>query len=587
MSLVTDLSGLFGAAFADLGLDPALGAVAPSQRPELGQYQCNGALAGAKEAGRNPREIAQDIVNRVETDPRVRDLSIAGPGFVNVSVTDDHLTATLTSTTSDSRLGIHQHEPDRVIIDYGGANIAKSLHVGHLRTAAIGESIKRILRAQGHDVLGDVHLGDWGLPMGQLITEVEIRMPDLPYFDPAYEGPYPEESPVTMADLEEMYPAAAARCANDEAEAQKARLATADLQAGRPGYQALFDHFRSVSVAALKATYDRLDVEFDLWHGEMSINDRIAPMIERLESAGVVEHSQGARIIDVSQPDDRQDFPPLMLVNSRGAVMYHTTDLATIDERVNVMHRTVLLYFVDARQTLHFQQVFRAARKGGITGPEIVLEHAPNGTVNGPDGKPLKTRSGGLVPLESLLDEAHAKAAERLSENDIATDYSDTERDEIAERVAIAAVKFGELQNHRTSDYNLDLDRFTQFTGKTGPYLLYAVVRVGSLLRRAAEQGLATGALIEPRVDVERDLMLQLTRLPDVVDRAADLRAPNHIAEYAYEVAADLSRFYEQCHVLTEDDPARQASWLTLVDLTGAVLEVCLDLLAIPVPERM
>lgn len=587
MSLLTDLSELFGAAFADLGLDPELGVVALSQRPELGQFQCNGALAAAKAAGRSPRDIAQDIVTRVSTDPRLEGVSIAGPGFVNVSVTDEHLVGVLDEAAGSPDLGVHQDEPDRVIIDYGGPNVAKALHVGHLRTACIGESIKRILRAKGHDVLGDVHLGDWGLPMGQLITEMELRMPDLPYFDPSSTGPYPDESPVTMADLEEMYPAAATRCANDESEAEKARLATAELQTGRPGYQALFQHFRSVSVAALKATYDRLDVEFDLWNGEMSINDRIAPMIERLEATGVVEHSQGAQIIDVSRPDDRQDYPPLMLVNSRGAVMYHTTDLATIDERVTDMGRNVLLYFVDARQTLHFEQVFRAARRGGIAGPEILMEHAPNGTVNGPDGKPLKTRSGGLLPLESMLDEAHAKAVDRLAENDIATEYSKAERERIAERVAIAAVKFGELQNHRTSDYNLDLDRFTQFTGKTGPYLLYAVVRVGSLLRRASEADLAPGPLLPPDVEAERNLMLQLTRLPDVVDRAASLRAPNHVAEYAYEVAADLSRFYEQCHVLTEEDVDRQASWLSLVDLTGAVLGTCLDLLAIPVPERM
>lgn len=588
MSLLTELSDLFGAAFADLGLDPGLGGVASSQRPELGQFQCNGALAAAKPAGRNPRDIAQDIADRVAGDRRVRDVSIAGPGFINVSVTDAHLIDVVGAAAADPQLGLHRHEQEQIIVDYGGPNVAKSLHVGHLRTAAIGESMKRILQSIGHDAIGDVHLGDWGLPMGQLITELELRRPELPYFDVANTGPFPDTPPVSMADLEEMYPAAAARCAADELEAERARLATAHLQSGgRPGYTALYGHFRQVSIEALRATYDRLGVHFELWNGEMSVNGRIPGMLARLHEDGVSEESQGAIVIDVSQPDDRQEYPPLMLVNSLGAATYHTTDLATIDERVNEMGRTVLLYFVDARQTLHFEQVFRAARKGGIVNTSVALEHCPNGTVNGPDGKPLKTRSGGLLPLETLLDEAHAKAAERLAENDIATEYSAAERDAIAERVAIAAVKYGELQNHRTSDYNLDLDRFTQFTGKTGPYLLYAVVRIGSLLRRAADSGLAPGDLLAPRADVERDLMLQLTRLPDVVDRAADLRAPNHIAEYAYEVAADLSRFYEQCHVLSEEDPARQASWLRLVDLTGAVLGTCLDLLAIPVPERM
>jgi arginyl-tRNA synthetase len=587
-SITRHLSDLFGSAFAGLGLDPALGTVVASQRPELGQFQCNGALAAAKAAGRNPRELAEEVAAVVSGDPTVAAVSIAGPGFINVDVTDDHLAAVLGAKVGDDRLGLEMPaEPVRYVVDYGGPNVAKELHVGHLRPAIIGESVKRLIAFAGHEAIGDVHLGDWGTPMGQIIALLAERRPELPYFDPDQTGPFPAESPVTVDDLEELYPQASARAKEDAAFAEAARAATVALQDGRPGYRALWQHFRDVSVASMEAIYDDLDVHFELWYGESSVHDRIAPMIERIRAKGVIVESDGALIIDVAEPGDTKEIPPLLLVKRDGGYLYGTTDLATIEERVDDLGAGSLVYVVDARQSLHFEQVFRAARKAGIAPPGVTMEHDPFGTVNGPDGKPMRTRDGNLPRLRGLIDDAVTRAEQRLEENDLATGYDAAERAEIARAVGIAALKYGDLSNHRTSDYIFDLDRFVAFEGKTGPYMLYGAVRIRSILRNAVERGLATGTILPPTVDAERALMLRLTRFEDVIARALEFRAPNHLAEYSYEVATDFNRFYEVCHILNEPDPPRQASWLGLVDLTLATLRTLLDLLAIEAPERM
>ncbi len=588
-SVTRHLSGIFGGAFARLGLDPSYGTVVVSSRPELAQFQCNGALAAANEAGRNPRELAQAVIDEA-ADARdiVSDLSIAGPGFVNIDLRDDWIAERVGRMAADERLDVDPvSRPRRILVDYGGPNVAKQLHVGHLRPAIIGESIKRLLRFAGNDVVGDVHLGDRGAPMGQLIALLARRRPDLPYFDPEATHPFPAESPVTMGDLEELYPAGAKLAAEDPVFAAEAKLATLQLQERRPGYRALWQHFRDTSITAMREVYDALDVHFDVWYGEAQVQARIPAMMERIAAAGVLVESDGAMVIDVSEPDDKAPMPPLLLVRSDGGYLYATTDVATIEERVDDLGAEDIFYVVDARQSLHFAQVFRAARKAGIAGPDVVLEHDPFGTVNGTDGRPLRTRDGGLPGLQELIDDAVARATQRLDENDLASGYPAEERQRIATTVGIAALKYGDLANHRTSDYIFDLDRFVSFEGKTGPYLLYGAVRIQSILRNAAERGLTPGELIAPTVDVERNLMLRLLRLGDVLERAVDTRAPNHLAEYAYEVATDFNRFYEACHILSEPDPARQASWLGLVDVTLRVLRLVLDLLAIPVPERM
>lgn len=587
MSLLTDLSNVFGDAFEQAGLDRAYGSVVVSQRPDLGQFQCNGSLPAATTAGLNPRQIATRIVEALPSDGMLAETSIAGPGFINISLTDAYLGDYTNAVAQDPRLGVEAATTRQVVVDYGGPNVAKELHVGHLRPAIIGESLKRLFRFAGHEVIGDVHLGDWGTPMGQLIVELEERQPDLPYFDPRFTGPYPEQSPVTIDDLQEMYPVAAAKAKDLLAFGEKARRATFELQDGRPGYRALWQHFRDVSIAALRRVYDDLGVEFDLWHGESTTSERLGPMVERLVAEGYAVESEGALVIEVDRPDDTKEIPPLMLVKSDGATLYTTWDLATIEARVEELGAEDMIYVVDVRQSLHFEQVFRAAHKTGIATTDTVLEHAGNGTVNGPDGKPFKTREGGLLRLAELISMINRRAAERLDENDLAGGYPDEEREEIARIVGLAALKFGELHNHRTSNYIFDIERFTSFEGKTGPYLLYGAVRIQSILRKATEAGLAPGRIIAPTVDVERGLVLALARLPEVIGRAIDLRAPNHLAEYAYELVTDFNRFYEECHILREEDADRQASWLALVDLTLRQITILLDLLGIELPERM
>ena len=588
MSLLTELSDLFGGAFESIGLDRSFGEVTVSQRPDLGQFQCNGALPAAKPAGRNPREIAQEILDTVSGDERISELSLAGPGFINITLTDSYLAATLNGIVSDARLGIPTvTEPASVVVDYGGPNVAKELHVGHLRPAIIGESIKRTLLFLGHRVTGDVHLGDWGTPMGQLIVELADRQPELPYFDAGYSGPYPEEPPVSVGDLQLMYPIASQRAKDDRTFAEAARQATLELQDGRPGYRALWTHFRTVSIDAMRDVYNDLGVQFDLWNGESTVHSRIQPMIDRLVEAGHTRLSDGATVVDVAQEADTKEIPPLLLAKSDGAYLYSTSDLATIEDRIDDLAASLMIYVVDVRQSLHFEQLFRAARLTGIAGPEVALEHDGNGTVNGPDGKPFKTRDGDLVRLADLVSMVVDRAHERLDENHLATDYPNDERDRIAHLVAMSALKFGDLHNHRTSNYIFDIERFTSFEGKTGPYLLYGAVRIKSILREAGKQELDGGPVVPADRDTERNLMLRLARLPEILGRAAEFRAPNYLAEYAYELVADFNRFYEACHILSETDAARQASWLSLVRTTLRELELVLDLLGIEIPERM
>ncbi|MGI9667808.1 MAG: arginine--tRNA ligase [Acidimicrobiia bacterium] len=587
MSLRDHLSQVFGDAFEAVGLSHASGEVVVSQRPELADFQCNGAMAAAKGAGRNPREIAEAVVAHV-SDDAISELTIAGPGFINIVATGDALGSGVSDMATDDRLGVARvATPLTVVVDYGGPNMSKALHVGHLRAAVIGESLKRLFRFLGHTTIGDVHLGDWGMPMGQLIVELEDRQPELPYFDPDFEGDYPTESPVTLDDLSDMYPVITKRCAEDPEVAERARIATFDLQNGRRGYLAVWEHFHDVSVTEQRKDFGELDVEFDVWYGESTVNDRLEPLVQRLLASGVARESDGAVIVDVAQPDDKKEMPPLLLTRSDGSYLYSTTDLATVEMRVDAMSMDVGLYVVDVRQGLHFEQVFRAARKAEIASEEVDLEHIGFGTVNDTHGKPFKTREGGVLRLGDLIALVSDAARERLAAAHIAEEYPEEEQERIARQVGLAALKFGDLSNHRTSNYIFDLDRFASFEGKTGPYLQYSAVRIKSILRKAEAEGISSGTVIAPTVDQERALMLRLVRLPDVLARAASLRAPNVIAEYAYEVATDFSRFYEHCHILSEPDSNRQSSWLSLVEVTLAALDLLLDLLGIEVPERM
>lgn len=586
-SLKAYLSTLTGKAFEAGGADAGYGAVVESQRPDLGQFQCNGALAAARALKRNPREIAQGVVERLQEHPFLANLSIAGPGFINITLSDEFLADQANALLQDERLGCAPvPEPKVVVIDFGGPNVAKPMHVGHLRSAIIGECLRRLFRFQGDGVIGDIHLGDWGTQMGMLISAVAQQQPELPYFLPDYPGPFPEESPITIADLEALYPQANLRCKQDPQEMEKARQATVQLQQGHPGYRALWRHFVDVSVEALKQDFRTLDIEFDLWLGESSYDEQLPKLCDELSAQGAAQSSEGALVIPVSEAQDKTEMPPLILMKSDGGFLYATTDLATIQERVQELQADLILYVVDKRQALHFEQVFRAARKTGIAG-QAMLEHLDFGTVNGTDGKPFKTRAGGVMKLKDLLAAVQREAVRELDTLRERGSYSPSENRNIAEKVSIAAIKFADLMHPRTSDYIFDIGKFSKFEGKTGPYLLYAAVRIKSILRKAKGRGVVPGPILPPTEDVEKDLMLKLCMLPDAVQLAYEKRMPHHLCEFAYDMALLFSRFYDQCHILSEADSKRQASWLGLSSLCLRELEFLLYLLGIGTLIRM
>ncbi|HVZ91180.1 MAG TPA: arginine--tRNA ligase [Rhizomicrobium sp.] len=578
--LVDELSAIAKAAFAAEGLPESLGQVQDSDRPDLAQFQCNGCLAAAKLAKANPRAIADKIAARLKANPIFAKVEVAGPGFINLDVSDAALAermarpAPATSPNGKSAL-----------IDFGGANVAKPMHVGHLRSSVIGDSLQRLFRANGWRVTSDVHLGDWGLQMGQLISEIGRRGVAPIYFDPSFKGPYPEQSPVTMEDLEEIYPAASAACKADPARLEEARKATAELQAGRPGYRALWRHFFEVSRIGLEREWASLGIHFDLWKGEASVEPLIAPMIADLKARGIAVDSEGALVVPVERNSDKKAMPPLILVKQDGAVLYGTTDLATIVDRVKEQDPDLILYVVDQRQHLHFEQVFRAAEKGGLNG-KAILEHAGFGTMNGADGKPFKTRAGGVMKLYDLIAMVTEEAEKRLKEAGIGADYPPEERADIARKVGIATLKFADLSNWRLTDYVFDLERFSKFEGKTGPYLQYAAVRIQSILRKARDEKFAALPPVV-RSPEERALALQLLALPSRMQAAEQNRAPNILCEYAFELAQKFSRFYSEHHILSESDAALRAARLGLCERTLEALTGVLAILGIEIPERM
>ena len=586
-ALAAELSAIAGQAFAAEGLSESFGQVTRSDRPDLAQFQCNGALAAAKQAKSNPRAIAEKVAARLKANPLFAKVEIAGPGFINLDVTDDALAVRMGTMAKDSRLGAPDTGKGKsLVIDFGGPNIAKPMHVGHLRSAIIGDSLQRLFRANGWTVTSDVHLGDWGLQMGQLISEIGHRGVAPVYFDASFTGPYPDASPVTMDDLEEIYPAAAAACKADDKRLAEARQATAELQAGRAGYRALWRHFFNVSKVGLDREYGSLGVHFDLWKGEASVDPLVGPMIDGLKARNIASESEGALVVPVERNTDKKEMPPLILVKQDGAVLYGTTDLATIVDRVKSQNPDLILYVVDQRQHLHFEQVFRAAAKAALSG-KAALEHAGFGTMNGPDNKPFKTRAGGVMKLYDLIAMVTAEADKRLQEAGLAADYPAEEHADIAKKVGIATLKFADLSNYRLTDYVFDLERFSKFEGKTGPYLQYAAVRIKSILRRAEEANFAPAERAILRTPEDRALILQLLALPDAMAGAEAKRAPNILCEYVFDLAQRFSSFYAAHHILSESDAAVRAARLGLCGLTLAVLVKVLDLLGIEVPERM
>ena len=591
------LSEAVSAAFAAAGLPAELGRVTPSDRPDLADFQCNGALPAAKVVGRPPREIATELLARLEGDPRVAAVEVAGPGFINIRVSDGALAERASEIAADPRLGASAVENSRkILIDYGGPNVAKPMHVGHLRSSIIGEAVKRIYRFRGDTVLGDAHFGDWGYQMGLLIGAVTDEDPAIASLvehlnaKPAV-GEQDEaaafqlfDEKVSLADLDRLYPMAAARGKSEPEYRDRARKLTAELQARKPGYFLLWRHFAKVTRVALERDFHALGVDFDLWKGESDVDGLIEPMVEELDAKGLLVDDQGARIVRVARQGDKRELPPLLVVSSEGSAMYGTTDLATILDRKQSFGPDHVLYVVDQRQADHFEIVFRAAYLADYAA-ENSLEHVGFGTMNGTDGKPFKTREGGVLKLNDMIVMTRDKARERLHEADLGSELDPEAFEDTAHKVAVAALKFADLQNFRGTSYVFDLDRFSSFEGKTGPYLLYQAVRVKSVLRKAAEEGAQAGPILVSE-QAERDLVLLLDAFDQAVVDAYEKKAPNFVAEHAYKLAQAFSKFYAACPILSAE-PALKGSRLALSQTTLRQLEQALDLLGVEAPDRM
>ena len=569
------------AAFEEAGYDRAYGRVTVSNRPDLCEYQCNGALAAAKQYHCAPIKIAQAVVEKLNAE----DYSLVeavNPGFINLKLSGHFLKEYLETMRTAPKFGAAQIGAGKtVVVDYGGANVAKPLHIGHLRPAIIGESLKRLYKYLGYNAIGDVHLGDWGLQMGLIIAELSERQPELPYFDPNFEGEYPKEAPFTVTDLEEIYPTASAKKADPEF-SHKAHQATLELQQGRRGYRALWRHIMNVSVADLKKNYDNLDVHFEKWLGESDADPYIPPMVEDMKKRGIAVPSEGAWVIPVAQEGDKKEMPPCILVKSDGSSIYATTDLATLVQRMQDWHPDKVLYVTDKRQNLHFEQVFRAARKAGIVPDTTELEHVGFGTMNGKDGKPFKTRDGGVLRLETLISDMTDFVRAKVVENRI---VEPEEVEPTTAKIAMAALKYGDLSNQPTKDYNFDMERFAAFEGNTGPYILYTIVRIKSILSRYGEW--ENLPIQEPANDYAKDLMLAITKFGPALEGALKTSSPNLICAYVYELAGCVNKFYHETPILKEEDETVKAGHIALIGLAKNILEASIDLLGFHAPEKM
>lgn len=586
--LTEEMQKAFGAA----GYDGALGRVTVSNRPDLCEYQCNGAMAGAKQYKKAPIMIANDVAARLAGSCVFKEAVAVPPGFLNLQVSEEFLLSYLEGMKAGEKFGLEKPEaPKKIIIDYGGPNVAKALHVGHLRSGVIGESVKRIARYMGHEIIGDIHLGDWGQPMGLIIHELKLRYPDLPYFDDSFTGEYPKEAPVSITELEEIYPAASGKSKEDAEYKEKAMEATFRLQSGVRGYRALWNHIIRISVADLKRNYEKLNVEFDLWKGESDVHDMIPAMVQYMKDGGYAYVSDGALVVDVKEETDSKEIPPCMILKSDGASLYNTTDLATIQMRMQDFHPDKLIYLTDKRQDLYFEQIFRCARKTKLVEPETELLHIGFGTMNGKDGKPYKTRQGGVPRLENLIDEINAEMLRKIRENSETKGYrtDEAEAEKTAKIVGLAAIKYGDLSNQPSKDYVFDVDRFTSFEGDTGPYILYTIVRIKSILAKYSEQGGNTGDVRLRAVQnrSEKVLAMELTRFNAVMESAYEESAPNRVCAYIYEVANEFNRFYHETPILSEEDTEKKAGWIALLVLTRDILESCIDVLGFSAPERM
>jgi len=568
-------------AFVDAGYEASFGRVTVSNRPDLCEYQCNGALSAAKQYKCAPIAIANAVAEKLDKADFAMCEAVM-PGFINLKLSDAFLQGYLEEMRTAPDFGVEKiGEGQTIVVDYGGANVAKPLHIGHLRPAIIGETLKRLHKFLGYNTIGDVHLGDWGLQMGLIIAELQERQPELPYFDPDFTGEYPAESPFTLSELEEIYPTASAK-KSDPDFSHKAHQATLELQQGRRGYRALWQHIMNVSVTDLRKNYDNLEVYFEKWLGESDADPYIPAMVEDMKARGIAVQSEGAWVIPVAEEGDKKEMPPCILVKSDGSSIYATTDLATMVQRMEDWAPDKMLYVTDKRQNLHFEQVFRAARKAGIVKPETQLEHVGFGTMNGADGKPFKTRDGGVLRLEQLIADMTDFVRAKVVENQI---VGADEVEATTAKIAMAALKYGDLSNQPTKDYNFDMERFAAFEGNTGPYILYTIVRVKSIL---GKYGAWENLPIQVPANIyAKDLMIAITKAAPALESALKTSCPNLICAYIYELAGAVNKFYHETRILTEEDKQLQAGYISLIALAKHILETCIDILGFSAPEKM
>lgn len=574
-------------AFENAGYDKSYAKVTLSNRPDLCEYQCNGAMAAAKAYKKAPIMIANDVVAHLQGHEYIESVEAVNPGFINMILAPSFVLSFLQDMEGEAKLGVEEPEnPKTMIVDYGGANVAKPLHVGHLRSAVIGECVKRLGTFVGHKMIGDVHLGDWGYQMGLVITELKKRQPDLPYFDDSFEGEYPQESPFTIGELEEIYPTASAYAKEHDDYKEEALQATFLLQNGHRGYTAIWHHIMNVSVADLKKNYGALNVTFDLWKGEADAQAYIPDMVEYMKKEGYAYVDQGALVVDVKEDTDTKEIPPCMILKSDGAALYDTTDLATLIEREKLYQPDEVIYVVDKRQELHFVQVFRCAKKTKIIQPDTELKFIGFGTMNGKDGKPFKTRDGGVMRLEHLIHDINEQMYNKIIEN---REMEESEARKTASQVGLSALKYGDLSNQASKDYVFDLERFISFEGNTGPYILYTIVRIKSILAKYAETGcdVEDCALQLAESASEKALMLEVSKFNGVIADAFDELAPHKICAYIYDLANAFNRFYHDTKILSEENETRKAGFIALLSLTKRVLETCIDVLGFEAPERM
>ncbi len=585
--VIEEISEVVAEAFERAGYDAGFARVTVSNRPDLCEYQCNGAMAAKKQYKKAPIQIAGDVVAYLQDSELIEKAEAVMPGFINITLNRKSVAEYLQKMAEDQELSVAKTaDPETIVIDYGGPNVAKPLHVGHLRSAIIGESIRRMGRRLGHHMIGDVHLGDWGLQMGLIITELHERKPELPYFDDSYTGEYPKEAPFTISELEEIYPTASKKSKEDDAYKNKALQATAELQSGRRGYRALWRHIISVSVTDLKKNYEKLDVHFDLWKGESDAQAYIPDMVQMMKDKGYAYEDQGALIVDVREEKDQKEVPPCMILKSDGAALYTTTDLATIVERMQDFDPDEILYVVDKRQEMHFIQTFRCARKTGLVKPETKLTFLGFGTMNGKDGKPFKTREGGVMRLETLIADIDREMFRKIVEN---KSVKDKDAEETAKIVGLSAIKYGDLSNQASKDYVFDVDRFTSFEGNTGPYILYTIVRIKSILNKFKAEGgsLEDAKILNAASDIEKKLMLQLSRYNEALTGAFEEKAPHRLCAYIYELSNNFNSFYHETRILTEENEGQKKSWLLLLKTVQRVLEDAIDVLGFSAPEEM